>query len=145
MLNAGQELVTVHLILLGLAFCLQLYSNLIAKPGHISGLSHPVSKKVPKIWTLSFNRSYTAKKMLFNALLVALALCHTCLSTSVISTFTDTNCQKSFTALTGPNGYPDGFCTDLRRNGIYGSFQIISLDPGCAGAQQSPHRPKVKH
>ncbi|KAH6643603.1 hypothetical protein C7974DRAFT_1317 [Boeremia exigua] len=38
----------------------------------------------------------------------------------------------SFKSLTGPNGYPDGTCTDLRRSGPYGSFQIVSLDPGCS-------------
>ncbi|KAJ8111915.1 hypothetical protein OPT61_g5604 [Boeremia exigua] len=43
-----------------------------------------------------------------------------------------TDCQTSFKSLTGPNGFPDGTCTDLRRSGAYGSFQIVSLDPGCA-------------
>ncbi|KAJ4992278.1 hypothetical protein SVAN01_02297 [Stagonosporopsis vannaccii] len=70
--------------------------------------------------------------MYFSNLFSFLILFRITTSASVISTFVDTNCQNSFKTFTGPNGYPDGSCTDLRRNGAYGSFQIISLDPGCA-------------
>ncbi|KAI4659377.1 uncharacterized protein J4E78_005804 [Alternaria triticimaculans] len=52
-------------------------------------------------------------------------------STSQIALFEDDNCQESLRGLEGPNGYPNGTCTDLRRNGPYGSFQVVGLDPGC--------------
>ena len=54
-------------------------------------------------------------------------------ATSQIALFEDDNCQESLRGLEGPNGYPNGTCTDLRRNGPYGSFQVVGLDPGCAG------------
>ncbi|CAI9629692.1 unnamed protein product [Alternaria burnsii] len=53
-------------------------------------------------------------------------------ATSQIALFSDDNCQESLRGLEGPNGYPNGTCTDLRRNGAYGSFQVVGLDPGCA-------------
>ncbi|RMZ69604.1 SH3 domain-containing [Pyrenophora seminiperda CCB06] len=53
------------------------------------------------------------------------------LATSQIALFTDNNCQDSLRGLEGPNGYPNGTCTDLRRSGQYGSFQVVGLDPGC--------------
>lgn len=53
---------------------------------------------------------------------------------STIATFSDSNCKDSLKGFDGPNGYPNGTCTDLRvRSGNYGSFQIVSLDPGCTG------------
>ena len=52
---------------------------------------------------------------------------------SQIALFSDENCQESLRGLEGPNGYPNGTCTDLRRNGPYGSFQVVGLDPGCTG------------
>jgi len=52
-------------------------------------------------------------------------------ATSQIALFEDDNCQESLRGLEGPNGYPNGTCTDLRRNGPYGSFQVVGLDPGC--------------
>jgi hypothetical protein len=59
---------------------------------------------------------------------------HRAFATSQIALFSDTNCEHSLRGLEGPNGYPNGTCTDLRRNGPYGSFQVVGLDPGCAGA-----------
>ncbi|EFQ87841.1 hypothetical protein PTT_16493 [Pyrenophora teres f. teres 0-1] len=53
------------------------------------------------------------------------------LAASQIALFTDGNCQNSLRGLEGPNGYPNGTCTDLRRSGPYGSFQVVGLDPGC--------------
>lgn len=61
-------------------------------------------------------------------------------ATSQIALFTDGNCQDSLRGLEGPNGYPNGTCTDLRRTGPYGSFQVVGLDPGCTGARQTPIR-----
>ena len=52
---------------------------------------------------------------------------------SQIALFTDAHCQASYKGLEGPNGYPNGSCTDLRRSGEYGSLQVVGLDPGCAG------------
>jgi hypothetical protein len=52
---------------------------------------------------------------------------------SIISTFSDANCQASIESLDGPNGYPNGTCTDFRRSGTYGSFQVVGLDAGCSG------------
>ncbi|KAB2103987.1 hypothetical protein AG0111_0g7750 [Alternaria gaisen] len=54
------------------------------------------------------------------------------IATSQIALFSDDNCQESLRGIEGPNGYPNGTCTDLRRNGAYGSFQVVGLDPGCA-------------
>jgi hypothetical protein len=51
-----------------------------------------------------------------------------------IALFSDTNCRDFLRGLEGPNGYPNGICTDLRRNGPYGSFQVVGLDPRCTGA-----------
>lgn len=52
---------------------------------------------------------------------------------SQLALFTDEHCQNSLRGLEGPNGYPNGTCTDLRRTGPYGSFQVVGLDPGCTG------------
>jgi hypothetical protein len=54
-------------------------------------------------------------------------------ATSHVALFTDAHCQDTYKALDGPNGYPNGTCTDMRRSGEYGSLQIVGLDPGCAG------------
>ncbi|KAI8938900.1 hypothetical protein NX059_004757 [Plenodomus lindquistii] len=51
---------------------------------------------------------------------------------SQIALFTDDSCKNSLRGMTGPNGYPNGTCTDLRRTGPYGSFQVVGLDEGCA-------------
>ncbi|KAF2996908.1 hypothetical protein E8E13_005803 [Curvularia kusanoi] len=51
---------------------------------------------------------------------------------SQIALFTDANCQDSYKGLDGPNGYPNGTCTDIRRSGSYGSLQVVGLDAGCA-------------
>ncbi|KAF2144360.1 uncharacterized protein K452DRAFT_266110 [Aplosporella prunicola CBS 121167] len=53
-------------------------------------------------------------------------------SATKISTFTDTNCQHSSQILDGPNGYPDGVCSKLVRNGPFSSFQVIQADDGCS-------------
>jgi hypothetical protein len=69
-----------------------------------------------------------------NLLFVTLiALAARVFATSQIALFEDDNCQESLRGLEGPNGYPNGTCTDLRRNGPYGSFQVVGLDPGCTG------------
>lgn len=75
--------------------------------------------------------------MILLALLLALALSHISWSAKIISTFTDADRQVFFKRLTGPNGYPDGTHTDLRQDGAYDSFQVVSLDPGCAGRRAS--------
>ncbi|CAO2653931.1 Nn.00g106640.m01.CDS01 [Neocucurbitaria sp. VM-36] len=59
------------------------------------------------------------------------ALISPSLAKSQIALFSDTNCQESLRGLEGPNGYPNGTCTDLRRSGPYGSFHVVGLDPGC--------------
>jgi len=64
-------------------------------------------------------------------LLLLTALAARVFATSQIALFEDDNCQESLRGLEGPNGYPNGTCTDLRRNGPYGSFQVVGLDPGC--------------
>ncbi|EUC51256.1 hypothetical protein COCMIDRAFT_79905 [Bipolaris oryzae ATCC 44560] len=64
--------------------------------------------------------------------LTLLALCAThVFAASQLALFTDDACQNSLRGLEGPNGYPNGTCTDLRRTGPYGSFQVVGLDPGC--------------
>ena len=68
--------------------------------------------------------------------LLSLLLSHST-AKSIISTFADANCQESITSLDGPNGYPNGTCTDFRRSGTYGSFQVVGLDAGCAGALEN--------
>lgn len=65
---------------------------------------------------------------------VALLALSTCVrAASQIALFTDQNCQHSYKGLEGPNGYPNGSCTDIRRSGEYGSLQVVGLDAGCAG------------
>ncbi|KAJ4376904.1 hypothetical protein N0V86_006342 [Didymella sp. IMI 355093] len=68
--------------------------------------------------------------MLFPTALLALAACAS--AASQIALFTDAHCQDSYKGLEGPNGYPNGSCTDMRRSGAYGSLQVVGLDPGCA-------------
>jgi hypothetical protein len=72
-------------------------------------------------------------RALRTSLAAVLALAPACAATSTISTFTDAACSASLRSLNGPNGFPNGTCTDLRRSGPYGSFQIVALDPGCTG------------
>ncbi|CAG5185447.1 uncharacterized protein ALTATR162_LOCUS11307 [Alternaria atra] len=62
---------------------------------------------------------------------VAIAFATSVFAKSQIALFSDDNCQESLRGIEGPNGYPNGTCTDLRRNGAYGSFQVVGLDPGC--------------
>lgn len=72
--------------------------------------------------------------MLALALAAALVTIATTVSAvSQIALFTDSNCQDSFKGIEGPNGYPNGSCTDLRTGGVYGSLQVVGLDEGCAG------------
>ena len=52
---------------------------------------------------------------------------------SVIVTFTDGECKKSFNDLDTVNGYPDGLCKPLGITGKLAAFQISELDPGCKG------------
>jgi hypothetical protein len=73
---------------------------------------------------------------MFDHILFGLVFAQQALATSQIALFSDSNCQDSLRGLEGPNGYPNGTCTDLRRNGPYGSLQVVGLDPGCTGARQ---------
>jgi hypothetical protein len=66
-----------------------------------------------------------------------LALAAGAAAASQIALFTDAHCQDSYKGLEGPNGYPNGSCTDLRLSGAYGSLQVVGLDPGCAGTSVS--------
>lgn len=72
------------------------------------------------------------------ALFAALTLTTCVQAASQIALFTDDNCQDSYKGLEGPNGYPNGTCTDFRRSGEYGSLQVVGLDPGCAGILTFP-------
>ena len=65
-------------------------------------------------------------------------------ATSHVALFTDAHCQDTYKALDGPNGYPNGTCTDMRRSGEYGSLQVVGLDPGCAGTS-SLFTPALTH
>jgi hypothetical protein len=69
----------------------------------------------------------------FLRLALLAALTTTISATSHVALFTDARCQDTYKALDGPNGYPNGTCTDMRRSGEYGSLQVVGLDPGCAG------------
>jgi hypothetical protein len=73
---------------------------------------------------------------MLNMHVVLLALINCVYAASQIALFTDSNCQDSYKGLEGPNGYPNGSCTDIRRSGDYGSLQVVGLDPGCAGTYQ---------
>jgi hypothetical protein len=55
-----------------------------------------------------------------------------------IATFSDDNCKDSLNSMPGPNGYPNGTCTQLMEGGIFGSFQIVQEDPGCDGELNTP-------
>lgn len=52
---------------------------------------------------------------------------------TTIATFSDAKCKDSLRSLEGPNGYPNGTCTQLMEGGIFGSFQVVQEDPGCDG------------
>lgn len=70
--------------------------------------------------------------------LVPLLLCNNAVPVAVatvIETFSDSACQKSYNALDGPNGYPNGVCTQLRVQGEFGSFQVVQKDKGCTGME----------
>lgn len=69
--------------------------------------------------------------MLTSALIALFTFVSVSLAASQIALFSDGNCQNSLRGLEGPNGYPNGTCTDMRRSGEYGSFQVVGLDPGC--------------
>ena len=45
-------------------------------------------------------------------------------ATSHVALFTDAHCQDSYKALDGPNGYPNGTCTDMRREWVRRSFSL---------------------
>lgn len=69
--------------------------------------------------------------MLPSILLVLLA--RLAAATSDISTFSDSSCKNSYRGFSGPNGYPNGTCSRLDRDGSFSSFQVVGLDTGCAG------------
>ena len=79
------------------------------------------------------------KKMAATLLLPLLALwlryCVFQVAASTLSTFSDTQCQKSLQSLPGNNGYPDGLCTNFHQQASvqYSSFMIVQLDDGCSG------------
>lgn len=52
---------------------------------------------------------------------------------TIIATFTDDKCKDSYKSINGPNGYPNGTCTQLRASGPFGSFQVVEEDEGCSG------------
>jgi hypothetical protein len=70
-------------------------------------------------------------------LLLILTRALPCIASTQIALFSDENCEDSLRGLEGPNGYPNGTCTDLRRSGAYGSFRVVGLDAGCTGTSQS--------
>lgn len=81
------------------------------------------------------HRLTNASNMLGFALSTALAFL-ACISGSLgsgITTFTDEQCKKSHEPLNVKNGYPDGLCMPLKITGNLDAFQIVQLDPGCAG------------
>ncbi|KAF3051855.1 hypothetical protein E8E11_009896 [Didymella keratinophila] len=76
------------------------------------------------------------RTVLFQFALLALTTCVR--AASQISLFTDSNCQDVYKGLEGPNGYPNGSCTDIRRSGEYG-ITIYIDDPSttiCGGYQE---------
>lgn len=78
------------------------------------------------------------------ALSIALLALSSCVrAASQIALFTDSNCRDSYKGLEGPNGYPNGTCTDIRRSGEYGSLQVVGLDPGCAGTLTGRIEPRM--
>ena len=50
-----------------------------------------------------------------------------------IEIYSDTNCQNKTDGFNGPNGYTEGICTSLKREGNFTSFMVTNPDPGCAG------------
>ncbi|KAF2865833.1 hypothetical protein BDV95DRAFT_599521 [Massariosphaeria phaeospora] len=58
-------------------------------------------------------------------------------TSSDITTYSDTKCGKSFFNFDGPNGYPDGVCTKLQLAANQ-SAQIVGLEPGCAVTLYGP-------
>jgi hypothetical protein len=79
----------------------------------------------------------------FTPLAVLLTLTTCVRAASQISLFTDAECRDSYKGLEGPNGYPNGSCTDIRRSGEYGSLQVVGLDPGCAGKPTFPETTRL--
>ncbi|KAF2629168.1 hypothetical protein BU25DRAFT_409630 [Macroventuria anomochaeta] len=69
---------------------------------------------------------------MLNIHIALFALINCIYAASQIALFTDSNCLDSYKGLEGPNGYPNGSCTDFRRSGTYGSLQVVGLDSGCA-------------
>lgn len=67
-----------------------------------------------------------ASLAIYSFLLVSIA------SASHVETFSDTECQRPLTEWNGPNGYPDGLCTSVSKNGNWTSFRIVNLNRGCA-------------
>ncbi|PGH12345.1 hypothetical protein AJ80_06755 [Polytolypa hystricis UAMH7299] len=72
-------------------------------------------------------------------ILLLCSLIHITIGTTTISTFIDVECKQSYDSFDGPNGYPDGLCTELKKNGLIGSFQVIQQDPGCSVSIYSPN------
>ncbi|KAH7076710.1 hypothetical protein BKA63DRAFT_288161 [Paraphoma chrysanthemicola] len=65
------------------------------------------------------------------SLFTSLSLIQSAFAVTQIALFSDSNCQNSLRGVEGPNGYPNGTCTDFRRTGSYGSFHVVGMDPGC--------------
>lgn len=75
---------------------------------------------------------------LFLALICFVSLLPSARAT-IIATFTDDKCQDSYKSINGPNGYPNGTCTQLRASGPFGSFQVVEEDQGCSGMPLHMH------
>lgn len=54
-----------------------------------------------------------------------------------IATFSDSECKNTFRDLSGPNGYPNGTCSHLNTQGVFGSFQVVGMDNGCTGKSET--------
>ncbi|KAK7527977.1 uncharacterized protein IWZ02DRAFT_141876 [Phyllosticta citriasiana] len=67
-------------------------------------------------------------------LLLLLALPSSVFAASTIATFYDDACKESYSGFSGPDGFPNGTCTNLNQanGGAFKSFQVVELDPGCA-------------
>jgi hypothetical protein len=74
--------------------------------------------------------------MLFHSRIASLAIGSLVLvsiaSASHVETFSDANCTTPLTDWNGPNGYPNGLCTSVSKNGNWSSFRIVNLNRGCA-------------
>ncbi|KAK8156507.1 hypothetical protein IWX90DRAFT_100890 [Phyllosticta citrichinensis] len=70
---------------------------------------------------------------LFSSLLL-IACPSSVFAATTFATFYDDACQESYSGFSGPDGFPNGTCTDLDQanGGAFKSFQVVELDPGCA-------------